>query len=385
VTTQYTKSQAPGFAQIATQDYEQKETKGTKGRLSDGHWFHQSHFPSFVSFVGFCSSVVLALILLSAQAAAAQGSFADVVAQTQPKIVKIFGAGGLRGLEAYQSGFLIGGDGHILTVWSYVLDSDSVTVHLHDGRQFEATIVGMDPRTEIAILKIEAQNLPHFNLDEAVTLGGGARVLAFSNLYGVAFGNEAVSVLHGVVAAKTDLAARRGAFETNYRGPAYVLDAMTNNPGAPGGALTDHRGQLAGLLGKELRSSTSNIWLNYAIPIGELRTTVDEIIAGKFRPTPRGEDEKRPKEHHTLASLGITLVPDFLPRTPPFVELVKPDSPADKAGIRTDDLILFVGDRVVSSYSLLVDELSFIDRLDPVRLVIQRGQELVEVELMPEP
>ena len=128
----------------------------------------------------------------------AQGSFAQIVDQVQPKIVKIFGAGGLRGLEAYQSGFLISGEGHILTVWSYVLDSDVVTVYLNDGRKFQAEVVGMDPRTEIAVLKIDGEDLPHFNLDEAVPLEAGSRVLAFSNLYGVAFGNEPASVLKGL-------------------------------------------------------------------------------------------------------------------------------------------------------------------------------------------
>jgi S1-C subfamily serine protease len=215
--------------------------------------------------------------------------------------------------------------------------------------------MGMDPRSEIAVLKIEAENLPHFNLDEAVTLGSGARVLAFSNLYGVALGNEAASVLHGVVTAKTTLAARRGAFETNYRGPAYILDAMTNNPGASGGVLTDRRGRLAGLLGKELRSSTTNVWLNFAIPIEELRQAADEISAGKFRPAPRDEDEKKPKEHHTLAGLGIMLVPDFLSRTPPFVELIQPGTPAAKAGLKTDDLVLFVDGRLVQSCKELVE------------------------------
>jgi serine protease Do len=313
--------------------------------------------------------------------AQAQSSFAEIVDQVQPKIVKIFGAGGLRGLEAYQSGFLISGEGHILTVWSYVLDSDVVTVYLNDGRKFEAQVVGMDPRSEIAVLKIDGQDLPHFSLDEAVPLEAGSRVLAFSNLYGVAFGNEAASVLKGSVAAKAELAARRGAYETNYRGMAYVLDAMTNNPGAAGGALTDRRGQLAGILGKELRSSLTNIWLDYAIPIAEIVSPVDEIIAGKFRPMPRDEDVKKPKEAHSLALLGIHLVPDFLPKTPPFVEGVKPGSPAAKAGIRPDDLILFVGDRVVPSCKQLADELTFVDRLDPVKLTIQRGPELVEVSI----
>jgi serine protease Do len=329
--------------------------------------------------------LAFAALLCVPQAASAQTSFAETIAQAQPKIVKIFGAGGLRGLEAYQSGFLISADGHILTVWSYVLDSDAITVYLDDGRKLTAEVVGMDPRSEIAVLKIDTQNLPHFNLDEAVPLAGGARVLAFSNLYGVAFGNEPASVLHGVVAAKTDLAARRGAFETNYRGQAYVLDAMTNNPGAAGGALTDRRGRLAGLLGKEVRSSTSNIWLNYAIPISEIATAADAIIAGKFRPTPRDEGEKKPKEPQTLALLGVNLVTDFLPKTPPFIESVKPGSPAAKAGLKTDDLILFVNTRVVQSCKLLEDELTYIDRLDPVRLTVQRGQDLVEVELVPAP
>jgi serine protease Do len=329
------------------------------------------------------SGLLLALLFATALPAGvrAQSSFAQIVEQVQPKIVKIFGAGGLRGLEAYQSGFLISGEGHILTVWSYVLDSDVVTIYLNDGRKFQAEVVGMDPRTEIAVLKIDGEGLPHFNLEEAVPLEAGSRVLAFSNLYGVAFGNEAASVLKGAVTAKTELAARRGVYETNYHGAAYVLDAMTNNPGAPGGALTDRRGRLAGLLGKELRSSLTNLWLDYAVPISEIAVPVEEIIAGKFRPMPRDESVKKPKEAHTLALLGIQLVPDFLPKTPPFIEGIKPGSPAAKAGLRPDDLILFVNQRVAPSCKQLSDELTFIDRLDPVKLTIQRGQELIEVSL----
>src|SRR5262245_36115917 len=101
-------------------------------------------------------------------------------------MVKIFGAGGLRGLESYQTGFLISAAGHVLTVWSYVLDSDVITVILDDGRKFDSKLVGADPRLEIAILKIEAADLPHFELREAVEGQPGTRVLAFSNLFGVA-------------------------------------------------------------------------------------------------------------------------------------------------------------------------------------------------------
>lgn len=323
----------------------------------------------------------LLAVAASASPASAQTSFAEVVASVQPKMVKIYGAGGLTGLEAYQSGFLVSGEGHILTVWSYVLDAEVVTVMLDDGRRFQAELLGMDPRLEIAVLKIDAADVAHFNLDASVALEPGQRVLAFSNLFGVATGNEPTSVLHGSVAAKTELAARRGAFETNYRGPVYVVDAMTNNPGAAGGALTDRRGQIAGLLGKELRSSLSNTWLNYAIPVSELVSAFEDIRAGRSRPSVRAQDEKKPKEFHQLALLGIQLVPDFLQKTPPFIEGVRAGSPAAKAGLKPDDLVLFVNGRLVPSCKLLADELEYIDRIDQVQLTLQRGQELIEVSL----
>jgi serine protease Do len=299
-------------------------------------------------------------------------------------MVKIYGSGGLRGLEAYQSGFLISASGHVLTAWSYVLDSEEyITVVLDDGSRYGAKLLNHDPRLEIALLKIEASDLPHFNLDEAVELQPGARVLAFSNLFGIAVGAEPASVLHGNVAAISQLTARRGAFQSVYRGPVYIVDAMTNNPGAAGGALTDLNGRLAGILGKELRNSLDNTWLNYSIPISELTSSVDDMLAGRNPPRRDDETAKRPANPHTLGALGIVLVPDILAKTPPFVDKLLPQTPAEEAGLRPDDLILFVNDRMVSSCQEFADELSFIDRIDPVRLTVQRGQELVDIELKP--
>ena len=223
---------------------------------------------------------------LTAAGVHAQSTFSNVVQRVQPKIAKIYGAGGLRGLEAYQSGFLVSETGHVLTAWSYVLDTDFITVTLDDGRKFQAELLGADPRLELAVLKIDAEGLDHFNLREGVELSGGDRVLAFSNLYGVATGDEPASVLHGHVSAKWSLAARRGVFETPYRGPVYVLDAMTNNPGAAGGALTDRAGNIAAVLGKELKNAQNNTWLNYGIPVAEVAEAVDDILAGRVRQRP---------------------------------------------------------------------------------------------------
>ncbi|MFT7639478.1 MAG: S1-C subfamily serine protease [Pirellulaceae bacterium] len=89
----------------------------------------------------------------------------------------------------------------------------------------------------------------------------------------------------------------------------------------------------------------------------------------------------QPADPVNLSLLGIVLVPDVLAKTPPFVDRIVPDSPASAGGIKIDDLVLFVNNRIVSSVRSLRDELSYIDRLEVVRLTIQRKQELIDVEL----
>jgi len=127
----------------------------------------------------------------------------------------------------------------------------------------------------------------------------------------------------------------------------------------------------------------SNTWLNHAIPAAELVTPVDDILAGKTLPRKAGESAKRPDEPWTLARAGLRLVPDVLSRTPPFIDAVAPDSPAARAKLQPDDLILFVNNGVVISYASVVETLSLIDHIDPVRLTVQRGQQLVDVVLEP--
>ncbi|MBN2021432.1 MAG: serine protease [Pirellulales bacterium] len=331
-------------------------------------------------------AVALAGGALAASGLAAETPSAatETLARVLPRIVKIHGAGGFRGLEAYQSGMLISADGAILTVWSHVLDTDYLSVTLDDGRRFDARLLGAHPRLEVAVLKIDAEGLPHFDLNDGIEAAPGTRVLALSNLFGVATGNEPVSVQRGVVSVRTSLAARRGVFETPYDGPIHVLDAVTNNPGAAGGAVVTRRGDLVGMIGKELRNANNHTWLNYAVPAEELREPVEAILAGRFAASPEPDREK-PVEPATLDGLGLVLVPEVLDRTPPYVDAVRPDSPAARAGLRPDDLVVMVGDRLVSSCQALRDELAHLRREDPVRLSVMRGQEWIEVELKPSP
>ncbi len=340
------------------------------------------YFPAHVRAVAVIAVVCLLGGALDARASDGAASFVDVARQVQPKVVKLYGAGGLRGLEAYQSGLLISGDGYVLTVLSYVLDADEVTVVLDDGRRFDAKHVAADPLTEIAVLKFDAgdEPLPHFDLSQAVTAEPGTRVLALSNLFGIATGDEPVSVLHGVVSAVAPLEARRGAFATNFHGDVYVVDAAANNPGAAGGALTDSRGRLLGLLGKELRSNLTGTWLNYALPIAAIAPTVEDIRAGRFTP-PDLSQADQPEHPLSLAALGIVLVPDVVTRTPPYIDRVLPNSPASRAGLRPDDLLVMIDSQVAASCR---DTVQLVGRLDEdveVRVAVLRGEEFLEVTL----
>jgi S1-C subfamily serine protease len=331
-------------------------------------------------------AAILCTLWCCAFNAAAQ-SLPAVIREAQAKQVKLYGAGGFQGLEAYQSGFLISGEGHILTVYSYVLDSNYVTATLDDGSKYEAKLLGADPKLEVAVLKIDLQGNPvsFYDLSKVVTGTAGQRVLAHSNLYGVAVGDEPVSVQRGVISSVSNLEARRGVYDTMYNGPVYVLDAMTNNPGAAGGALTNWRGELLGMLGKELRNSRNNLWLNYAVPIASLNESIERIKAGKAPPVDNDFAAPKLKNPLTLKALGIVLVPNVLERTPPFIDEVRPNSPAAKAGLKPDDLVLFVDDQLVQSCQSFMRLLERIELDTPIKLTVMREkdrqQELLEVPL----
>lgn len=318
-------------------------------------------------------------IQYSSACAADLGSLDTVAAQSERNVVKLYGAGGVAGLDAYQTGCFVSEEGHILTVWSTVLDVDEIIAVSSDGNRRVAKVVGIDPNLEIAILKTEETVDTFFSIEDPPNLSVGQRILAVSNLYGIATGAEMSSVQKGVVMANTELRARRGSFDSVYRGKVIVIDAMTNNPGAAGGALTDLKGSLAGMLGKELRDAQSNTWLNYAIPLETLKPSIAKIINGES--ILRNEGRSKVDRPADLRKLGVILIPNVLPKTPPFVDLVQPGSEAQRAGLKNDDLILFLNSTRIVSQQNLLEELNYIDRADEITLLVQRKNQLQEIRL----
>ncbi len=337
-----------------------------------------------------CTIAALTLTLISLQSTFAR-STRKAIDSTMPRVVKIFGSGGVKGLHAYGTGFLVSNKGHIATIWNHVLDSDEVTVVTNDGRHWAAKVMGAEPQLDLAVLEIidGGEDFPFFDLKQVKSATTGTRVLGFSNMFKVATGNEPVSVIHGVIEAKTKLSARKGAFEVPYQGEVYVVDAITNNPGAGGGVLTDHRGNLLGMIGKELRNTESNTWINYAIPVTKLGSIIDQIISGKYISDEKNTGEEENPNRYNALDFGIVMMPDVLYKTPAYIGSVISGSAADSAlnpegkpnKLQRDDLILFVNEELVQSNRTLKEQLGKLEAGDTLRLIVRRKDKLVEIEM----
>lgn len=328
-------------------------------------------------------SLLVALVVLSGLMIRSEGwanSLPETIDQLQPRVVKIFGAGGLRNLANYGTGVIVSPDGHIATVWNHLLDSDVVSVVLHDGRRYFGRVIGTNSKFDVAVLKIDATELPYLNLDDLAQVGPGAGVLAFSNVFKVATGDEPVSVLQGVVSARTQLSAWRGRFKVPYDGEVYLIDAVTNNPGAAGGLLTTSDGRPLAMLGRELKGN-NNTWLNYAIPFSVLREPIRDIISGKQTTRSSllaGDSAARPREQQfTGLDFGFVLVPDVVARTPAYIDTILPESEAAKQQLKPDDLIVFANGELVSSIRTLNEVLRQLVSGDDLRLIIRRGEDLL--------
>lgn len=338
------------------------------------------------------------LILMSLLACSAtlhgQHSFTKTANEVNRKMAKLFGAGGFKGLPSYGTGIVVSPDGYIITVNNHILSSTDLRVHLYDGRFYHAKVLAKEPELDLALVKIDAEvdGLPCFNLDvetKRPIAEPGEWILALSNQFQVATRDELMSVQRGIVAAYTELRGRRGVFAAPFSGKAYFIDVVACNPGAAGGAVVNRRGELLGVLGRELKNTLSDTWINYAMPIQakveiardgkpvtvDVATFVREAMAGTYK-----QGEKRAKVdlggYH-----GIVLVPNVVDSTPPYIEEVPADSPAAKAGLRADDLIVYVNGELINDIKSFREIMATFGPNDNVNFEVQRGADLKSLKM----
>ncbi len=337
----------------------------------------------------------LLAVLATAAILPAQQPLTPVAAKVNEKLVKVYGAGGFKGLPSYGSGILVSPQGHVLTINNHLVATQDIRVHLYDGRLYRAKLVAREPELDVALLRIDddVDFLPHYDFGKAAAAPPaepGDFVLAFSNCYNIATRDEPMTMQRGVVAAYTDLRARIGMFDAPYGGEVYFIDTVTNNPGAAGGALTDRKGDLIGIIGREYKNKLSDTWINYAVPVRataeiqrddkparvDMATFVREAIAGKYKESDDRDKGKKDKGGFS----GIVFVVNAVPTTPPYVEEVVPGSPA--AGkLRPDDLIVYVDGELISSIKGFRTLMRHKGPDETVKLEVQRGNRLVGVEL----
>jgi serine protease Do len=347
--------------------------------------------------------LAIAVVVTGYGSALAADPFPKVAVEVNEKTVKIFGSGGFRGVTNYSTGIVISPDGHILTVASQTLDTSELILHLYDGRRMKAVVLVTEPVLDAAILKIKAEdkkpedtvglNLPFFDMKAAMArpnAEAGDWILAFSNQYEVAMRNEPLSVQRGTIMSYSKLRGRRGIFDFPYDGEVYVVDAITNGPGAGGGPVTDRKGNLLGIIGREIKNSLSETWINYAVPVnakleiqeGDKKRIVS--MAEFLDKGPKGTYvavQRAPKSDGPGGFHGIKFVPNVLERTPPYVDELIANSPAVKAGVKVNDLVSFIDGEPIYSIRAFAD---YMRRTRPgmtVRLEVRRGDNLVSIEL----
>lgn len=232
----------------------------------------------------------------------------------QPRQRKVIGQG---------SGFIVSKNGYILTNNHVVGDTDKVTVRLQDGREFTAKIVGTDPRSDVAVIKIKAKNLPVLPLGDSDALEVGEWVIAVGNPFGLSH-----TLTAGIVSAK----GRNSLGIADYEN--FIQTDAAINPGNSGGPLVNLDGKAVGMNTAIFSESGGYMGIGFAIPINMAKSIMKQLI--KTGSVTRGYlgiiIQKLSPE--LAKSFGIENRKGIL------VSQVTKDSPADKAGLKRGDIII---------------------------------------------
>jgi serine protease Do len=260
------------------------------------------------------------------------------------------------------SGFIIRPDGVILTNAHVVSGATRISIAMRDGTSFPAKTLGIDEANDLAVVKIDAANLPVAPLGRSDDLLVGESAIAIGNPYGFLLGNTEPTVTTGVISGTgRNLVGRaEGA-------GAYVDMIQTDasiNPGNSGGPLVNVLGEVIGVNSSIYSPTGSSVGLGFAIPINRARRIADELLTtGRVRRPWLGIREVIPRTNNPRDALDAGVV----------VEAVAPGSPAARAGIQPGDRILRAGSRTLRNpfdWQAVVLDLRV---GDSVSLAVRRG------------
>ena len=273
--------------------------------------------------------------------------------------------------QASGSGFIITSDGYILTNYHVISGSKTVTVATYDHETYDAKVIGYDASNDIAVIKIDAENLKPVTLGDSDTLRVGESVYAIGN----PLGELTFSLTGGIVSALS----RNVQTEAGTSMSLIQTDCAINS-GNSGGALFNTRGEVIGITNAKYSSSgmgseaeIDNI--GFAIPINSVKRIVTSIIENGYVLKPYIGISVSPLSEETAKIIGI--------KAGAVVQDVTEDAPADKAGLKNHDVIVKVGDTDINDSNDLVQVISKSDPGDVLTFYIYRqGQEItLDVEI----
>jgi serine protease Do len=245
---------------------------------------------------------------------------------------------GARIVQGYGTGFVLRPDGIIVTNQHVVSNAQRVVVTLSDGSDLPATVLGEDPLTDIAVLKVQRNNLPTVTLGRSTDLMIGEWVVALGNPYAYLLGNSEPSVSVGVVSA-TGRNILPGGDQAGLYLDMIQTDAAIN-PGNSGGPLTNALGEAVGVNSSIFSNSGGSVGLGFAIPIERAVRVAEEIIRrGSVRRAWVG-----------LEVQGAGAMRDWKSQGGVVVSSVAPDGPAARAGVRRNDVLIEANGRRLRNY-----------------------------------
>jgi serine protease Do len=245
------------------------------------------------------------------------------------------------------SGVIIDGEGYILTNEHVISGAEKITVKLSDGREFKAKVKGTDPMSDLAILKIDAKNLPVAELGNSDDIKTGQVVVAIGNPFGFYLQSSEPTVTMGVISA-LHRRLPQARFRQRFYGDLIQTDAAIN-PGNSGGPLVDLNGKVIGINVAIFSSTGGYQGVGFAIPINTAKAILGRLVEGK-------------KILYGWLGISIQDITDDLKeyfglkdKKGVLVAKVLPDSPAEKAGFKEGDVIkVFDGKQIEDVRELLV-------------------------------
>jgi serine protease Do len=302
------------------------------------------------------------------------GFFQSLVDEAQPKMVKVFGAGAGR-VDSFATGIIVSENGKIITTQGVFLDGREVRVVTSDGVSHPATILNRNRISQMALLKIDRGTPDHFELTEEPVGEKGDFVVALTNAFKVADHEEPLSATAGVISLRSSIEAWRNKRDLAYAGELVLIDAITSNPGAGGGAVVMGNGRLVGMVGKIINSSETNTRLNYAVPSSVLL----KFLNGEL-------EEKKQKETAKPAgnaNLGIVLFKLGGRSDPAYIDRVLRGTPARLAGLKPDDMVVSLGGQKTATVKDYEQALSMLKPGEEIFVIVKRGREVKRIAITP--